>query len=119
MMNAERVEIARDKSMTTKMETASKKKKNWDEKAKERKCEVGEEVLVRKPGMNFKLCDSWEGPFKIAKKNSPLFCEIDTWDRKIPSVHIHLIKKYYGEQYKPRVGRVTSVFEPDSKEDDN
>ena len=58
MMNGERVEIARDKSMTSKMETASKRKKNWDEKAKERQFEVGEEVLVRKPGMNLKLCDS-------------------------------------------------------------
>ena len=43
---------------------------------------------------------------------------IDAGDRKIPTVHIQLIKKYNRDHDKPRVGRVTSVFERDSSEDD-
>ena len=63
--------------------------------------------------MNLKLAESWEGPFTVTKKNSPLSYSIDTGDRKIPSVHVQLIKKYQ----KAQVGRVTSVFQQDTTSD--
>ena len=68
--------------------------------------------------MNLKLSDSWEGPFVITKQNSPLSYAIDTGDRKIPSVHVQLIKKYYQDTDNLKVNRVTSVFEPDTQQDD-
>jgi len=30
-----------------------------------REFSVGEKVLLRKPGMNFKLEESWEGPYTV------------------------------------------------------
>ena len=65
----------------------AKTKQTWDSKASNREFNVGDEVLVRKPGMNLKLSDSWEGPFSVIKRNSPLSYAIDTGDRRIPSVH--------------------------------
>ena len=56
--------------MVAKQQVSKRRKSVWDEKSKEREFVVGEEVLVRKPGINMKLCDSWEGPFKVTKKNS-------------------------------------------------
>ena len=116
-VNSERVEIAREKALLTKFVTADKRKKTWDTKAKNREFDVGQEVLVRKPGLNLKLSDSREGPFKITKRNSPLSYSIDTGDRRIPSVHIQLIKAYNREE-DVMVSRVTSVFEPDKPGDD-
>ena len=104
--------------MAAKMLVADKKKKQCEDNARNREFQIGDEVFVRKPGMNLKLCDSWEGPFKISKKNSPMSYAIDMGDRQIPSVHIQLIKKYNQENDKPRVGRITSMFEPDSNQDD-
>jgi len=43
------------------------RKKQWDKRAKERELEVNDEVLLRKPGLNFKLQESWEGPYRVTK----------------------------------------------------
>ena len=117
MENAERVEVAREKAIVNKTDTADKRKQEWDAKAKNREFAVGEEVLVRKPNMNLKLADSWEGPFIVYKKSSPLSYAIDTGDRKIPSVH-QLMKQYQHDSDNPRINSVTSVFESDTKQDD-
>ena len=118
MENAERVELAREKVIVNKATIAEKCKQVWDGKAKNREFSVGDEVLIRKPGMNLKLSDSWEGPFVITKQNSPLSYAIDTGDRKIPSVHVQLIKQYYKDTDNLKVTRVTSVFELDTQQDD-
>jgi len=89
------------------------RKVKWDSKSKEREFLVGDEILLRKPGLNFKLEDSWEGPYVIVKKNSPLSYAVDTGDRKIPSVHVQLIKRYHKPDEIPKVNRATSVFEPE------
>jgi len=74
---------------------------------------------MRKLGMNFKLEGSWEGPYVVLKKNSSLSYGIDTGECKIPSVHIQLLKKYHNnDEETPKVGRATSVFEPDGVRDD-
>ena len=65
MENAERVELAREKSIVNKSTITEKRKQVWDGKAKNREFSVGDEVLIRKPGMNLKLSDSWEGPIVI------------------------------------------------------
>ena len=71
-MNAERVETAREQTLISKLDVANKRKQKWDETARQREFEVGDEVLVRKPGLNLKLSKSWEGPFVVSHKNSPL-----------------------------------------------
>ena len=71
IQNAERVELAREKALGNNTTIVGKRKKLWDQKAKNREFLVVDEVLIRKPGMNLKLADSWEGPFTITRKNSP------------------------------------------------
>ena len=114
--NAERVELAREKSILTGIDIVQKRKSIWDGKACGREFEVGDEVLVRKLEMNLKLSDSSEGSYTVTKRNSPLSYVIDTGDRQIPSVHIQLMKSYNRED-NVRVSRVMSVFDPDNPED--
>jgi len=116
--NNERIENVREKSELYLRETATNRKEKWDKKAKTREFQVGEEVLVRKPGLNFKLQDSWEGPFTVYKRNSSLSYGVDTKDRKLTAVHIQLMKKYERNGENPNVNRATSVFEPDEDKDD-
>jgi len=84
MDNAERVESVREKCVENLTEITEKRKNKWDGKEKDREFCVGEEVLLRKPGMNFKLEESWEGPYVVFKRNSPLSYGVDTGERKIP-----------------------------------
>jgi len=57
---------------------------------------------MRKPGLNFKLEESWEGPFVITKRNSTVSYGA--------SVHIQLLKKYVRSEENMKVGRATSVL---------
>ena len=116
--NAERVESARERACVTNSVIVQKRKQEWDKSAVDRQFEIGDEVLVRKPGMNLKLSESWEGPYAVTKRNSPLSYAINTGDRHIQSVHVQLMKKYHQESDNSRVSRVTSVFEPDTTHDD-
>ena len=76
--NAERIECVRDQAVLSKTVVADKRKTKWDSTARHREFKVGDEVLVRKPGINLKLSDSWEYPFVVCKKNSPLSYSVDT-----------------------------------------
>jgi len=90
--NSERIEGLREASSLKLREGMEMRKEAWDKKAKARSFTVGEEVLTRKPGMCGKLETSWEGPYTIYRKNTPLSYGLDTGDRRIPSVHISLMK---------------------------
>ena len=69
-----------------------------------------------KPGRNLKLADSWEGPYMVMKRNSPLSYVINPGDRQIPSVHVQLMKKH--QRDKDKVSRITSVLEGDTCTDE-
>ena len=114
MVNAERVQSLREKATVTKQSVSKQRKQAWDAKAQAREFDRGDEVLMRKPGINTKLAESWEGPYTVVKRNSPLSYKINTEDRVIPSVHVQLLKKYLTRSDNPKVTRVTSVFEPDT-----
>jgi len=116
--NSERVEVAREKALLSKSVVADKRKQTWDRSAREREFEVGEEVLIRKPGLNLKLSESWEGPFIVSKKNSPFSYAVDSGERKLGSVHVQLMKKYDKTTAPTRIRRVTSVLEGNTREDD-
>jgi len=111
-INAEWVKIAMDKALLNKTVTATVRKDKWDKTARQREFEVEKEVLVRKPGLNLKLAESWEDPFVVTAKHSPLSYKVDKGDRKLGSVHVQLMKRYD----KPKqVKRVTSVLEGDTE----
>ena len=125
VLNGERIEAIRDSTMAAKVSVAAKRKSRWDCKAKERTFRVGDRVLIRKPGMSLKLEETWEGPFVISRVNSPLSYGVDLGDRKVPSMHVSLLKRFIEVpvssqtcEIEPRVSRVTSVLEPDSPGDE-
>ena len=91
-LNLGRVEKFRDSAAATVGKNVKQRKATWDSKAKQRVFEVGDSVLVRKPGMTTKLEESWEGPFKITKVNSPLSYGVDFGHRKSPSIHVQQLK---------------------------
>jgi len=50
--NCERVERLRESSALRMRETMEKRKVKWDNKSKDRQFAVGDEVLIRKPGLS-------------------------------------------------------------------
>ena len=68
--------------------------------------------------MTTNLEESWEGPFKITKVNSPLSYGVDFGHKKSPSIHVQQLKTLHRPVCDNVVGRVTSVLEPDTPHDD-
>ena len=93
------------------------RKEKWDERAKLREFQKGDQVLMRKSGMNLKLSETWLGPYEIVKKNSPLSYKVNTGSREISSVHIQLLKEYIKRDSSLIAKRVTTVLEPDTESD--
>ena len=116
MLNSEKVQHARDMVVANLQKCSEDRKRVRDRKAKVREFLKGDQVFLSKAGMNTKLSDSWEGPYQVVKMNTPLSYRISTGDRVLPSVHIQQLKAYIPRP-EPKVGRVTSVLEPDSQAD--
>ena len=50
-------------------------KRQYDKKAKVKTFTAGEMVLVRKPGLQSKLWDTWDGPYQVEKQiSSVTYC---------------------------------------------
>jgi len=116
--NSERIEYLREVSSLKLRETSEDRKRKWDGKAKAREFKENEEVLMRKAGLCGKLETSWNGPYKVVRKNSPVSYCIDVGDRKIPSVHISLLKAYEKETEVAVISRATTVMDADVTGDD-
>ena len=93
LTNAERVEKLTELAVVRQKDTSSERKKAWDCRAQRRKFAKGDLVYARKTGTNTKLSESWEGPFKVERKNSPLSYQVNLGDRNLPSVHIQHFKE--------------------------
>ena len=65
----------------------------FDLKAKDRKLEVGQEVLVLLPDSSNKLLMGWKGPFKVTKKLNKVNYVID-YNGNEKTFHINLLKSY-------------------------
>ena len=59
-INSERIECARDRATNVKIEVAKKRADKWNERTKDRSFEIGDKVLIRKPGLDTKLRETWE-----------------------------------------------------------
>ena len=60
--NSERVQGLRENAVVNYRECSAVRKDKWDAKAKPREFQKGDQVLMRKAGMNLKLSESWLGP---------------------------------------------------------
>ena len=116
LKNTEKIDNLRDKAVDQYHTKSKRRKELWDEKSKERSFVVGDEVLLRKPGMGMKLQESWEGPYKVVRVNNPLSYNIDIEGRKKSSVHVQLLKHYIRRENDLLIKRVTMVLEPDTDE---
>jgi len=61
---------------------AEVRKEKWDGRASERVFVSWDKVLLRIPGINCKLVDTWEGPFKVSEQLGPVTYLVDTGRRK-------------------------------------
>ena len=113
--NTDRLECARDTATSNQIEASAKRASKWNLKAVDRAFEVGDLVWIRKPGLDLKLRESWEGPGKVIGVNSPLSYKIETDKRVIPTVHIQQLKEF--KQHKS-VRRVTAVLEQDTESEE-
>ena len=113
--NQNRIEAARDKATSTVLTTIDKRAEIWNTTATDREFSVGDSVWVRRPGLDTKLRQSWIGPCKVVKRNSPVSYAVQTEDRRIPTVHVQQMKAAHSQD---RVKRVTSMLEEDSNNDD-
>ena len=93
------------------------RKQKWDKKAKPRTFEVGQLVLIRKPGLCEKLSHSWAGPYSIVRVNSPLSYQVDTENGKKQVVHVQSLKHYVERETPTVIKRATTVLDPDTPED--
>lgn len=76
-----------------------KGKTYFDKKAKSRRFEVGDKVLVMTPSMTGKLDDQWMGPYIIAEKMNDVIYKVHTPDRRKKSrlFHVNGIKSWHTE----------------------
>ena len=83
-------------------------KKYYDRKAKQRKFQEGEEVLIMLPTDANKLLMQWKGPFKIEKKMGPNDFKIRI-DGKSKVYHANPLKKYTKREEKTTANVVEVV----------
>ena len=72
---------------------------------------AGDLVLFKTPGMNNKLCDAWQGPFRVRKRLGKVNYEIEKDDvgkKKLRVVRVNNIKLY---EEQVRVQRIVVVTE--------
>ena len=77
--NAEKVQHARDVAVVNLKACTEERKKRWDKRAQTRSFKKGDQVFLRKSGLNTKLANSWEGSMVVEKRNIPLSYRI-TWE---------------------------------------
>ena len=95
----------------------SKMKKYYDRTAKAKNFEAGEMVLVWKPGIHSKMGASWEGPFQVEKKISPVTYRIQVPGKPSQSkvLHSNLLKKW--STTASRVHRVAIIHEEEGEDE--
>ncbi|XP_068241185.1 uncharacterized protein [Palaemon carinicauda] len=83
-----------------------------DREAQDRSFEVGDQVLVLRPGEQRPLSTKFTGPHKILGKKGKLNYLVDCGIRRAKWLHINLLKPY--QQRANVVGTVTQVHSPES-----
>ena len=91
------------------------RRKQKDKSAKLKSFDVGEMVLVRKPGLHSKLGDSWEGLYQIEKQISPVTYKIQVPGKPQHSriLHCNMLRKWTTPADK--IHRVALISEEESE----
>ena len=69
-------------------------KRQYDKTAKVKTFAAGDMVLVRKPGLQSKLGDTWDGPYQVDKQISPVtYCvQVPGKPHRAKVLHCNLLK---------------------------
>lgn len=73
---------------------AERYRKQYNKKAKMRRFEIGDEVLLLLPTDNNKLLMQWRGPFKVTEKIGKMDYKLDMGG-KFKTFHANLLKKFF------------------------
>ncbi|XP_061171191.1 uncharacterized protein LOC133180739 [Saccostrea echinata] len=73
--------------------SATRYKKYYDKKARNRSLKVGDKALILMPTDNNKLLLQWKGPFEVLKKVNRVDYQLKM-NGKVKTFHINLLKKY-------------------------
>ena len=80
------------------LEAAQKLQKTWyDQNAREREFEEGEQVLVLLPTSTNKLVAQWQGPYRVLKRQGKVDYLIDMHDRRKRRrvYHVNMLRKWH------------------------
>ena len=113
--NADRLESVRDQATGNLIDNSSKRALQFNKKAVDREFKAGDQVWIRGPGFDHKLRESWVGPGKILKQNSPVSFKVQTEERTIPTVNVQQLKLVGKDK---TVKRITTVLEQDTEQDE-
>ena len=113
LQNAGNLENARDKATCALIDNSNKRAIEYNKKTSDRSFSVGDHVWIRRPGLDHKLRESWVGPGKIVKQNSPVSFTVQTQERLIPTVNIQQLKIATQES----VRKITAVVQDTDKDD--
>ena len=113
LQNAGNLENARDKATCALIDNSNKRAIEYNKKTSDRSFSVGDHVWIRRPGLDHKLRESWVGPGKIVKQNSPVSFRVQTQERLIPTVNIQQLKIATQES----VRKITAVVQDTDKDD--
>ena len=113
LQNAGNLENARDKATCALIDNSNKRAIEYNKKTSDRSFSVGDHVWIRRPGLDHKLRESWVGPGKIVKQNSPVYFRVQTQERLKPTVNIQQLKIATQES----VRKITAVVQDTDKDD--
>ena len=87
--NSERVTTLRDKVVLKQVVNSEQRKQLLDKNSSVRKLALGDQVLMRTPGLDGKLVDACEGPYPIVQILTPVMYLLDTNRKKKRVAHQH------------------------------
>ena len=94
-------------------EAKSKQKVYYDRKARERKLEVGQKVLVLLPSNTSKLLAQWKGPFEITDKIGDVnyMYKVRVKRNKETIFHVNMLKPWFGRQDDSQVSEIVACLQ--------
>ena len=89
-------------------------KQQYDKTASVKTFSAGEMVLVRKPGLQSKLGDTWDGPYQVERQISPVtYCiQVPGKPDKSKTLHCNLLRKWTTPA--AQIHRVATIIEEES-----
>lgn len=87
----------------------------YDRKARERKLQVGDQVLILLPTNNNKLLLQWKGPFPVVERKGSCDYRIDV-NGELKLFHSNMLKKYYSRPNVNCVDVTAAVVEEEEEE---